>query len=444
MGDGVSDDRAAIQSTLDAAVFGDEIWIPNGRYLVGKGSGAWCLRIPSGIALRGESRDGVVLVQAPQLPGSVRLLEVDEPGVTIQSLTLDGDQARQTPDEHRAGVFSIAADTVVRDVTTRSFTGDGLYFYTGSDRFVVDRLISIGNNRNGMTIGGASKGGRISRSTFVGSRAQQLDSEPGVTGVISDLSISGSTFDGAGVSTDYVLTISGGSPTARAHDWVVSDNIINGGLHAVWTDRIRIQHNTGTNRTGRPNVSFYRTCRDNTIEENNFVSLAPNVLGTINVTATAEGGPTGTVIRRNLLATGDAFAIRAEGGATSLEISDNDLIGPGVASHGAGIYLRATIPAEPFVYAVIRRNRIKNFGSVAVVVQGNGLAALSILDLTDNVLEDSAGTMLGAYALNDGTGAARDVRESGTVMLGGCTTKIVGLPPAGVLTEWSGQRWLNR
>lgn len=447
-GDGVSDDRAAIQSALDAAPPGSEILIPNGRYLVGKGSGAWCLTLPPGITLRGESRDGVVLVQAPGIPGSVRLLEIDGASVTIESLTLDGDSANQTPpgehpDEHRAGVFSTAAGTVIRDVTTRRFTGDGLYFYTGSDRFVVEDVLSLDNERNGMTIGGASAGGRISGSTFRRSRAEQVDSEPGATGVISDLEISGSTLDGGGVSTDYVLTISGGSPATRAHHWDVHGNEIDGGVHVVWADQIVIRGNTGTNPTARPHVSLYRSCSDDTIEDNDLTSSAPGDLGAINVTATAEGGPERVVIRRNRISGRGTFAVRAEGGV-SLEISDNDMTGPGTASPGAGIYLRATDPARPLTYAVIRRNRIRNFGSVAVKVQGNGAARLSVLDMSDNVLSDDAGTMLGAFALNDGTGAAVDVRESGTVMLGGCTRKIVGLPPAGSAADWAGQRWLVR
>lgn len=161
------------------------------------------------------------------------------------------------------------------------------------------------------------------------------------------------------------------------------------------------------------------------------------------MTATAEGGPERAVIRRNHLSGMATFAVRAEGGV-SLEISDNDMIGPGRASPGAGIYLRATIPTRPLAYAVIRRNRIRNFGSVAVMVQGNGAAQLSVLDLSDNILIDDAGTMLGAFSLNDGTGAAVDVRESGNVMLGGCTNKIVGLPPAGTPADWAGQRWLVR
>ncbi len=440
LGDGISDDRAAIQSALDAAFPGTEIWIPNGRYLVGKGAGFWCLNVPAGITIRGESRDRTIIVQAPRIAGSVRLFQIDKADVTITTLTLDGDQGSQTPDEHRAAVFSTAAGTILREVTAQAFTGDGFYFYTGADRFLINRSLSTGNDRNGMTIGGTSMGGRVIDSHFARSRAQQFDSEPGSLGVISGVTITRSVFDGEGQSTDYVLTVSGGSSSVHAQDWTVLDNTLNGGLHVVWADRIEIRGNIGVNPTGHPNISIYRSCRDNTIEGNNLISLPPNSLGTINVTATGEGGPTGTLIRHNRLV-GDSFAIRAEGGA-SLEIADNDLIGPGVASAGAGIYLRATNPMQPFSYAVIRRNRIQNFGSVAVRVQGNGTAALTLLDLSDNVLEDSAGTMVGAFALNDGTGAAKDVRESGTIMLGGCTKKLVGLPPAGAVVDWTGQRWL--
>lgn len=439
IGDGVADDRAAIQAALTVATSGAVVYLPNGVYLVGKGGGAWCLTVPDGVTLRGESRDGAVLLQAPGIAGSVRLLEVDSPSVTITTLTLDGNRALQTADEHRSGVFVTAADVTVRDVTARAFTGDGLYFYGGSDRFVVDNVLSIGHGRNGMTVGGVSAGGRVVNSQFFDSHAQQFDSEPGAAAVIGDLTISGSTFDGRGFSTDYAVTVSGGSSTARAHDWLIRDDVINGGLHAVWADRIVVRHNAGTNPTGHPHISLYRTGYDNVIEDNDFTSTAPNVLGTVNLTATGEGGPMRTVVRRNRLVS-DIFALRADGGV-SLEVSDNDLVGPGIATPGAGVYLRATDPARPLAYAVFRRNRISNFGSVGIKVEGNGAAAVSMLDIGDNVFSDSSGTMLGAMKLNDGTNAARDVVVSGNVLLGGCVTRLVGLPPAGALTAGMGQRW---
>jgi hypothetical protein len=442
VGDGVTDDRTAIQATLAAAAQGDTVTLPIGTYLVGQGAGAWCLTVPVGVTLHGESRDGTVLLMAPGIADSVRLLQIDAPGVAVEDLTLDGNRAAQTADEHRAGVFSTAADTVIRRVTARAFTGDGFYFYGGADRFVVDHALSIWHGRNGMTVGGAVAGGRVTDSQFFDSHAQQFDSEPGVASVISGLTITGCTFDGRGHSTDYVLTVSGGSPAARARDWLIAGNVINGGLHAVWADRITVRGNTGVNLTGHPHVSFYRSCADNVIEDNQGLdSSAPNILGTINLTATGEGGPVRTVIRRNRLVS-DTFAVRAEGGS-SVEIYDNELVGPGSASPGAGIYLRATDAAKPFAHAVIRRNRIVNFGSVALKVDGNGSAALSLLDLQDNVLVDSAGTMLGGYALNnDGQGAARVIRESGTVMLGGCVHKLVGAAPAGAASGGTDQSWV--
>lgn len=438
VGDGVTDDRAAIQATLTAAAPGVIVYVPNGVYLVGKGGGAWCLTVQAGVTLRGESRDGAVLLQAPGIAGSVRLLEVDSPSVTITTLTLDGDRALQTADEHRAGAFVTAADVTVRDVTARAFSGDGLYFYGGSDRFVVDNVLSIGHGRNGMTVGGVSAGGRVINSQFFDSHAQQFDSEPGAVAVISDLTISGSTFDGRGSSTDYAVTVSGGASTARAHDWLIRDNVINGGLHTVWADRIVIRHNIGTNQTGRPHVSLYRTGFDNVIEDNDLTTTGTGDM--VNLTATGEGGPMRSMVRRNRLH-GGIMGVHAEGGV-SVEVTDNDIAGPGVLSGGSGVYLRATDPTRPFAYAVVRRNRVSNFGRIGMAIDGNGAAQLAYLDVTDNVFFDSSGTMLGAMALNyDGTNAARDVVINGNVLLGGCVTKLVGPPPAGALTTGMGQRW---
>lgn len=440
VGDGIADDRAALQLAISATPAGATLTIPNGSYLVGQGAGSWCLTVPTGVTLRGESRSGVVLRQAGGIAGSVRLIEIAGAGAAIENMTLDGNRSAQTRDEHRAGIFVTAADVAIRSVTAQNFTGDGFYFYTGSDRFIVEDSDSTANDRDGMVIGGASAGGRIRRSRFVASRAQQLDSEPGATGVISELEVSGSTFDGMGESSDYAFTVSGGSPAAQANHWRIEGNVINGGLHVVWAQQIIIRGNAGINTTPRPHISIYRTSSDILIERNDLTSPAPNALGTVNLTATGEGGPHGVVIRGNRLV-GDAAGVHAEGGA-SVEITDNDIIGPGVPGGGSGIYLRATDQAHPFAYALVRRNRISNFGSTGIRVDGNGAARISLLDVSDNVFSDTAGTMLGAMALNrDEQGAALDVRESGNVLLGGCVTKIVGLAPRGALTTGMGQRW---
>lgn len=411
IGDGVADDRAAIQNALFAGAGGD-IFFPDGKYLCGKGEGFWCLQVPGGMRLMGPTVGKAILLQAP-VPGSVRLLQIDSPGVTVENLILDGNKALQTPDSHRSGVFVTAVDTIIRNVTTQNFTGDGLYFYSGADRFLVEDSRCSGNDRNGLTLGGSSDGGVVRGSVFSGNRAQQFDSEPGLS-VISNLLLEKNVFDASGV-TDYCLTVSGGSPTIRAHDWLIQDNVFKGGVFVVWATGITLRRNYGTNPTAHPNVTVYRSCTDVVIEDNAFVTMKPCVLGTISVVGTGEGGPSLVVVRRNKLLS-DVFGIFCEG-AVSVEVYDNDIIGAGTVSGGScGVYLRSTVPTRRFASAIISRNRIRNFGARGVGVYSVGVSVVGTLVVSDNVFFDDAGTMRKSV---DVLGTVMTQTVTGSVCLGG-------------------------
>lgn len=71
IGNGVTDDRAAIQSVINAAVSaGKGVYLPEGNYLVGKASGQKHAFLfgaaQSGLKVRGERRDKATLLMAPQ------------------------------------------------------------------------------------------------------------------------------------------------------------------------------------------------------------------------------------------------------------------------------------------------------------------------------------------------------------------------------------------
>lgn len=446
LGDGVTDDRSAIQTALAAAAPGSFVYAPNGLYLVGKGAGSWCLTIPSGVTMRGESRDGVVLLQAPGIPGGVRILDVESPGVTISDLTLDGNKGAQTVDEHRAGVFALnAPGLVIRNVVARNFTGDGLYLYNGEDGAVVDRVLVTGNDRNGITLGGTMTGVSITNSTFVASHAQQIDSEA-PAGHQDNVTITGCTIDGGGVSTDYALTVSGSSTTMRSKNWLVQGNTINGGVLVVWAEGARIVGNHGVNPTALSSVRVYRTSEDTTISGNDLTATSATV-GVISVSGTGGGPPRHTRIIGNTLrsrATTPSVGVSVQG-AASVEIADNTIIGAGVAGGSLGIYLRATLtdPLIAWDSAVVARNRISGWGATALSVWGNGAAPLGRLHIFDNIFDDWTGTTTTAMALNaDGTGAARLVEMHGNLMLGGVATLVGSPPPVGMYSAMTtGDRW---
>jgi parallel beta-helix repeat protein len=95
LGDGVADDRAAIQAAIDASLSGDEVYLPNGTYVLGSnhpsGNGPttfYQLRMKSGVNLRGESQAGVVIKS--NLNTSVYLNSTAQTSLNMYVIQLSG------------------------------------------------------------------------------------------------------------------------------------------------------------------------------------------------------------------------------------------------------------------------------------------------------------------------------------------------------------------
>ncbi len=402
-GDGKTDDRIALQNAIDQCAVVD---VPPGRYLVSpQGGAAFDLNVPAGRSIIGDDRDTTTFVQTVAGP-SVRLLHVSGAGVTISGLTLDGSKAVQTVDEHRAGVFATGApDLVLRNVKAQNFTGDGFYIYNGSNNATVENVIGIDNNRNGITFGGGTTGGSVTGSTFSGNAAQQLDSEPGLGTAVNGLTVTGSTFDG---SNDYAVTMSGSSDT-QSTGWTVKNNVINGGVFAVWLDNSEISGNRGTNSSTKPCYTVYRRSADITVSGNDCVQTQTSKDSVAGVLVQGTGPanmPTNiTVATNRIQVTGRAtsFGVRAEG-ATSVSITGNTLIGPGQAAAGyAGVYVRSTIVGSPLKSAIVDGNNIWSWSDSAFRLEGNttptGSAVVHTLEFNDNVLGDTSSPLVQLHAV---------------------------------------------
>src|ERR1043165_514117 len=250
VGDGKTDDRAALQAALDAP--GPHVvYLPNGTYLVSQAPRSyWSLVARPRTQIVGESRDTVIKL-APDAGVSVQLLEVLEaPDVTVTNLTLDGAKDDQSvldtdhrPDQHRANLFAKQSPRLtLLSVTSRNATGDGVEIYDGSDDSVVVDLLATGNLRNGLTLGGGTTGGTFVSSQFVGNGAQQFDSEGAP---VHNVTIRGCLFDGRRVSDDFVLTMTGMGADQMSHGWTVTDNVVNGGGLLVWISDVVSARSSG-------------------------------------------------------------------------------------------------------------------------------------------------------------------------------------------------------
>jgi hypothetical protein len=449
VGDGTTDDRAAFQAALDAGA-GHEVYVPAGTYVLGHAIGYfWCLTIPAGTTLRGESRDTTTLVAAAGLPDSVQLLEVNAPNVTIRSLTLDGNMTDQTPspNQQRHGVRCKGAPNCsVIDVRATAFTGDGLYFYDGSDDPRVEWCLCDGNQRNGLTLGGRTTGGVFYRSQFLGNGAQQFDSEGGEP--INGVTISGCTFDGAGASDDYVLTVTGHDAAKQSVGWTVVENLILGCVLFVDAADCLLARNVVDNHSSKPAVRIYRACDRIRVEDNEITNSGRNAFdmaAIVYVTGTNPGqAPGGVVVARNRMKTSTPCIGVTAICTRDIQVLDNELVGAGVAQPATpAIWVRTTRVGEPVRSVLVQRNRVSNFGDTAVMVGGNGAAKIQLIEVSDNAFADAAGTMLAALSLDDGsTGCVVEARQSGNTLAGGCTT-MVARPPGGVLQAWGdGGRWV--
>jgi len=435
VGNGQHDDRKAIQDALAACKV---VAVPPGRYLVGQGAGFYNLLVGPGRTLSGAGRGLTTLVQAPGIGAAVRLLHVAGGDATIADLTLDGDRGHQSVNEQRHGVFAASAPrlALVR-VTSQNFTGDGFYVYTGSDNVVMNDVLATGNGRNGATLGGGgSRGHVITSSTFRGNRAQQFDTEQGVGYTVDDVLVTGSTFDPAGVSNDYALTISGSrmteAPGTRypSHGWRVIGNTIHGGVFAVWVDDSIIANNTGINPTTKPCYEVYRrsvrvsiignTCTHTQTEYDGIAGI--RAIGT-----SVNEMPESIVIANNTItSTGQyrAFGVHAQS-VVSAEITGNTLVGPGLSAplYAAGVYLRTTMVDAPFQRAVVDGNTIVNWGDSGVRVAGNAplVPVVEYLEIKDNDFgDDSTPTAQTRAVRFDGQGLSVTTKVlSGNTCTGG-------------------------
>lgn len=438
-----SDDRPALQAAIDlAAKKGIDLELEARTYTVSQVPGAyWCLDIPGHVRIHGAGEGETVLRVGAHVGPSVRLLHVTGDDVLIEDVTLDGNKREQTVDAQRHGIF--AENTrrlVVRKVAAENFSGDGFYLYNGTSETMFTDVVSTANGRNGITFGANVDGTTLKHSRFLGNQAQQVDSEPGGLGVVSNTTIADCLLDGAGASDDYVLTVSG-TDMAAGHDWKIVGNTINGATFVVWASHVAFEGNIVSNSTTKAAVTIYRSSSD--------VRIVGNRINQTQSTTTSDAGilvlgtgtgqaPAGVLVAQNDIEVTyeKSFGIRVEG-ALDVTILDNRLHGSGrSAAYYAGIYLRATNDQEPFRSAVVRGNSVKSFGERGVSIHGNGQAKLLVIDVSNNSFgnDEASAPMTTAISLDDGNGPVVAGSVHNNTALRGVTSLVINHPNRAALS----------
>jgi len=452
VGDGVTDDRVAVQRAIDAAGGSDAVRFPDGTYRLTPTEGRpWCVQTRPGTVLRGDTRQGTRLLLAPNVVGSMSMVQVSSPGFTAVNLTVDGNRANQPQgNPHQAGIFAKQGPRMtLRHVTAENFCGDGFYAYDGSDDVTMFDCLARSNGRNGLTLGGGTAGGTFTKSQFVGNAAQQFDSESdGVNGKpIDDVTITDCLFDTLGASDDFVLTMTGTSAAVRSSGWTVTRNVVNGAALILWITDVVYADNVGVNASSKPSVYVYRTCDRILVHRNTIhATAAPSYDGgsIVQVAGTEVDQMPGSVsVIANDLRT-DQPMIGVSGVCVrDIAIAGNRIVGAGRPGFAPGVFIRATRELGPVRSAVIRSNSISNFGQHGVVLGGNGNARINFAEITGNSFSDTGATptMPVAMQLNTDDDAADDVIQASNTLSGG-VARMVDRVPAGTERPWGdGQRW---
>src|SRR5512134_2583510 len=167
-GDGISDDRVAIQTAIDEAVAHHKagIWFPAGTYRVSRATGVsdrWSLDL-NGIQdfmIMGEGPKSVVKLMDDTPPGNwhVFVLRNDCRRVVFKDLVIDGNRTGLTsPDEQSQGieVESGTEDLWVSGCILRECLGDGMRIVGAPGKHVkrlrIENNLFQSNKRSGLAI----------------------------------------------------------------------------------------------------------------------------------------------------------------------------------------------------------------------------------------------------------------------------------------------------
>jgi hypothetical protein len=262
-GDGITDDRQAIQAAIDDAVAGDKggIVIPSGTYRVSRVTvpgGRWSLDLNSvqDFMVLGEGPKSVVkLMDTTSATGDwhVFILRNSCRRVVFKDLVIDGNRTGLTqPDEqsHGVEVESGTEDLVIDRCILRECFGDGVRL-VGTDqagklvrRVRIENCLFQRNKRSGLGIQRAIEQIIVAHCRFDATVSDQsIDFEPTGSGGPTNLVIQGCIINHT--NPTKAVTLSGVSGPDPLFNCKFTDNIVLGGpLFCSDVDQLTIQNNT--------------------------------------------------------------------------------------------------------------------------------------------------------------------------------------------------------
>lgn len=264
MGDGVTDDRPAIQNALDAAaLLGGEVYFPPGTYIVGRsGTNSWCLDMPGdNLTLRGV-KGASWIKAAPGMPAtSVAVLRINaRSNITLSGLGIDGNWGNALTE------IAAASDGVALQTGTINVQSTAGFPAAGTIQVMTSVGVTQTVHYTGITATSFTECNGGTGTMFRGGAVGRLDDNTGINHATQEdpknygVQIRGSTkilIDNCLIQQTYGDGIWLGHSAADGH---------------VWTQDVRLT-NTHVNITARDGIAFGQACEGIYIGHTSFTSI---------------------------------------------------------------------------------------------------------------------------------------------------------------------------
>ena len=379
VGNGTTNDTADIQSCIDAAatVGGGVAYFPNAgpSYGIAKNGASWCLNLPGNVSMLGQSVEGAVLFMLAGQAASVRPVQCGGADYYISNITVDGNSANQTVDEHRAGIFlNGPSRVVISQVEIRFNTGDGIDVFADSTDIDMDDCYIHNNGRDGVAIDGPGSTRIYLENSRLTNNASGFHIEP--TGSVSNMSeiVIASTYMDA-TSGNEGCELLGAADNSRLSNVVVRDCTIVNGFLAELANGILVSGCTITSSdtaaTPVPAVKIASSGTNITVDDCN-ITLTASAAST---RAVWLAGQTSTVLSNisiinstiNVQNNADGIDIQT---LVNAEISGNTILGNSTmtsGNYGINIFNKAATAID---WVVANDNYIADF-PIGIVVQAS-------------------------------------------------------------------------
>lgn len=409
LGDGASDDRAAITTALTAAVAGSYagLYFPKGTYIVSRNSSnntGIDVNGLTGVAFVGCGWQSVIKMQATFADDyNLVRLRNGSTRISFQDLTFDGNWTDEAGNEQIhllvCGVGE-ATGTVsnvdIQHCWFKNAKGDGVRLL-GADSGGEVTNVRItdcrftDNNRCGIAVQRGTYDIHVTNNFFSGGVGQQLDMEASSASGVGRYVIHGNTFDGTNdVDSRQLVTIGGYSDVVPNVNTVFSNNVVRGRMLLTNNTGLRFTGNTivpGAEASDEATCNFIRVCKDVVVSGNHFERAAGTTNGLVVQFSQANSlAPSGVVFANNTVVN------NVDGDCLNFDSADN---------------------------VVVADNIIKFFGTSTSSYKGIGfdaiLANLESITVTGNTVLGNLGGGSLAYGISVN---ARDRAIARTVISG--------------------------